>query len=232
MGRHGWNSGARRGRLTALLGVGVAALALVRDPPHTLPGSGAGTDGHLARRRQGARHAHRPRPTRTRPGRGLGLHPHPVQRRPGRAAADRAGRGAAVRRRRAAAEPAHHGLGRGQPRTGPRGATTSRDLDRRIDLIRASGGTPVITLCCAPDWMKGGEAGVDNTDWSQAALETAPEPAHYADFAAARRDRRQALSGRPALHRLERVQGILERRRGPLGLRGLHPSSTTWSTGR
>lgn len=58
------------------------------------------------------------------------------------------------------------------------------ELDRRIDFIRASGGIPVITLCCAPDWMKGGRAGVDNTDWSQAALETAPLPEHYKDYAA------------------------------------------------
>ncbi len=35
-----------------------------------------------------------------------------------------------------------------------------------------------------PDWMKGGKAGADNTNWSQAALETAPDRAHYADFAA------------------------------------------------
>ena len=35
-------------------------------------------------------------------------------------------------------------------------------MDRRIDFVRASGSTPVVTLCCAPDWMKGGEAGVDN----------------------------------------------------------------------
>nr|WP_261989103.1 xylan 1,4-beta-xylosidase [Streptomyces sp. uw30] len=53
-------------------------------------------------------------------------------------------------------------------------------LDRRIDLIRKTGGTPVITLCCAPDWMKGGTPG--HTDWSR--LETAPSPAHYDDFAA------------------------------------------------
>ncbi|EFF90240.1 LOW QUALITY PROTEIN: beta-xylosidase, partial [Streptomyces sp. e14] len=57
-------------------------------------------------------------------------------------------------------------------------------LDRRIDFMRSSGATPVITLCCAPDWMKGGRAGVDSTDWSQAALETAPTPDHYADYAA------------------------------------------------
>lgn len=45
MGRHGWNSGARRWRLTALLGVGVAALALVVTLLNTLPGGGASTAG-------------------------------------------------------------------------------------------------------------------------------------------------------------------------------------------
>ena len=37
----------------------------------------------------------------------------------------------------------------------------------------------VLTACCAPDWMKGGQAG--NTDWS--ALEVAPLPQHYQDYA-------------------------------------------------
>ena len=53
-------------------------------------------------------------------------------------------------------------------------------LDSRVALIRRTGGIPVITLCCAPDWMKGGTPG--RTDWSR--LESAPDPAHYADFAA------------------------------------------------
>jgi Glycosyl hydrolases family 39 len=52
-------------------------------------------------------------------------------------------------------------------------------LDRRIQLIRQTKGTPVITLCCAPDWMKGGAPG--QTDWSK--LETAPSPQYYDDFA-------------------------------------------------
>ncbi|MGI5366015.1 xylan 1,4-beta-xylosidase [Streptomyces sp. A244] len=55
-------------------------------------------------------------------------------------------------------------------------------LDDRMDFIRRTGGTPVITLCCAPDWMKGGEPG--RTDWSRRSLETAPSPDHYDDFAA------------------------------------------------
>ena len=46
--------------------------------------------------------------------------------------------------------------------------------------MRDTGGTPIITLCCAPDWMKGGAPG--NTDWSN--LEAAPLPEHYDDFAA------------------------------------------------
>jgi hypothetical protein len=53
-------------------------------------------------------------------------------------------------------------------------------LDQRMELIRSTGGTPVITLCCAPDWMKGGRAG--ETDWNR--LHAAPLPEHYADFAA------------------------------------------------
>jgi hypothetical protein len=36
----------------------------------------------------------------------------------------------------------------------------------------------VITLCCAPDWMKGGEPG--ETDWSR--LEVAPDPEYFDDF--------------------------------------------------
>ncbi|BCL24329.1 xylan 1,4-beta-xylosidase [Streptomyces tuirus] len=54
-------------------------------------------------------------------------------------------------------------------------------LDSRIALIRRTGGTPVITLCCAPDWMKGGRPG--DTDWSRTSLEKAPAPEHYDDFA-------------------------------------------------
>ncbi|MCL5970590.1 MAG: Ig-like domain-containing protein [Patescibacteria group bacterium] len=52
-------------------------------------------------------------------------------------------------------------------------------LDGRIDLIRKTNGIPVITLCCSPDWMKGGVNG--QTDWSK--LEDPPLPEHEADFA-------------------------------------------------
>ncbi|MFF7025275.1 xylan 1,4-beta-xylosidase [Streptomyces klenkii] len=54
------------------------------------------------------------------------------------------------------------------------------DLDRRVAFMRKTNATPVLTLCCAPDWMKGGG---ERTDWSQKSLEKAPDPAHYRDFA-------------------------------------------------
>lgn len=71
------------------------------------------------------------------------------------------------------------GWGVDNPEPSP-GEYDFRTLDRRMDFIRRSGGIPVIVLCCAPDWMKGGEPG--ETDWDR--LETAPRPEHFADFAA------------------------------------------------
>jgi hypothetical protein len=52
-------------------------------------------------------------------------------------------------------------------------------LDERMAWLNTVDAEPVITLCCAPDWMKGGEPG--RTDWSQ--IEVAPLAAHYGDFA-------------------------------------------------
>src|SRR5688500_17498177 len=52
-------------------------------------------------------------------------------------------------------------------------------LDGRVQIMRDTGAIKVITLCAAPDWMKGGQAG--STDWSK--IEVAPLPAHHADFA-------------------------------------------------
>ncbi|RFU37431.1 xylan 1,4-beta-xylosidase, partial [Actinomadura logoneensis] len=52
-------------------------------------------------------------------------------------------------------------------------------LDHRMMVIRETGGTPVVTLCCSPDWMKGGPQG--GTDWRH--LEDAVEPEHFDDFA-------------------------------------------------
>lgn len=52
-------------------------------------------------------------------------------------------------------------------------------LDDRMQFMQGTTTTKMITLCCAPDWMKGGTAG--QTNWSN--LESAPLPSHYADFA-------------------------------------------------
>ncbi|MGV9454266.1 GH39 family glycosyl hydrolase [Streptomyces sp. NPDC003635] len=181
MGRHGWNSGARRWRLTALLGVGVAALALVVTLLNTLPGNGASTEGTT---RDGDKVHGTPTatPNATNPEVGWGFtHTQFSADEGDPAAVDR------VEKRLADAGLAQiqhlMGWGADNPEPVP-GRYDFEAMDRRIDFVRASGGTPVVTLCCAPDWMKGGEAGVDDTDWSQAALETAPEPEHFDDFAA------------------------------------------------
>jgi hypothetical protein len=71
------------------------------------------------------------------------------------------------------------GWGAGNPEPSP-GVYDWESLDRRIALIRSMHAIPVITLCAAPDWMKGGTAG--KTDWPR--IEVAPVPEHYADFAA------------------------------------------------
>ncbi|MGA4989502.1 xylan 1,4-beta-xylosidase [Nonomuraea bangladeshensis] len=57
------------------------------------------------------------------------------------------------------------------------------DLDSRTGFMKASGGTPVITLCCAPDWMKGGPEGPTSGEGWAEHLEDAPYPQHYDDFA-------------------------------------------------
>lgn len=72
-----------------------------------------------------------------------------------------------------------YGWGARNPEPRP-GVYDWSSLDRRMALIRATGGAPVITLCCAPDWMKGGRPG--RSDWRR--LHVPPRSAHYADFAA------------------------------------------------
>lgn len=182
MGRHGWDSGARRWRLIALLGVGAAALALVVTLLNTLPGKGASTDGTS---RDGDKVHGTPTSTpdaRT-PEVGWGFTHTQFSADEGSAAAVER-----VERRLVdigGLPQNQHIMGWGADNPEPvKGRYAFEDLDRRIDFVRASGSTPVVTLCCAPDWMKGGEPGVGNTDWSQTALETAPEPAHFEDFAA------------------------------------------------
>jgi hypothetical protein len=70
------------------------------------------------------------------------------------------------------------GWGVGNPEPSP-GVYDWSGLSERISLIEDTGGTPVITLCGAPDWMKGGTAGT--TNWNN--LDEAPLPAYYEDFA-------------------------------------------------
>ncbi|WP_411152904.1 GH39 family glycosyl hydrolase [Streptomyces sp. A30] len=181
MGRHGWNSGVGRWRLTALLGVGVAALALVVTLLNTLPGGGSGTEGTS---RDGDKVHGTPTaaPAVTGPDVGWGFTHTQFSADEGSAAAVERVEG---RLSEAGGLPQiQHLMGWGADNPEPvKGRYDFEAMDLRVDFMRASGGTPVITLCCAPDWMKGGKAGVDNTDWSQAALETAPEPEHYQDFA-------------------------------------------------
>ena len=70
------------------------------------------------------------------------------------------------------------GWGEGSPEVTP-GVFDFSGIARQLSFVRASGGTPVITLCAAPDWMKGGRAGT--SDWTQIA--TAPLAQHYLDYA-------------------------------------------------
>ncbi|MFE2419964.1 xylan 1,4-beta-xylosidase [Streptomyces hokutonensis] len=180
MGRHGWNSGARRWRLTALLGVGVAALALIVTLINTLPGGGstAGTS------RDGDKVHGTPAspPDEDRPEVGWGFTHTQYSADEGSDTATERVEGL-LAKSRLPQDQAIMGWGADNPEP-VKGRYDFGALDRRIDFVRKSGGTPVITLCCSPDWMKGGKSGVDNTDWSQSALETAPQPDHYADFAA------------------------------------------------
>jgi hypothetical protein len=71
------------------------------------------------------------------------------------------------------------GWGPGSPEPSP-GVFDFSDIARRVAIVQAAGGIPVITLSAAPDWMKGGVVGA--TDWSL--INVAPLPQHYQDFAA------------------------------------------------
>ena len=59
------------------------------------------------------------------------------------------------------------GFGGGNPEPSP-GEYDWTSLDRRVEMMRRTGARIVITLCCAPDWMKGGEPG--ETDWDNLAV--------------------------------------------------------------
>jgi hypothetical protein len=70
------------------------------------------------------------------------------------------------------------GFGTDNPEPSP-GDYDWDSLDQRMELTEETGGKAMLTLCCAPDWMKGGEAG--DTDWST--LEENPLPEHFGDYA-------------------------------------------------
>ena len=114
------------------------------------------------------------------------------------------------------------GAGNPEPVAGP--LRLRRDSTAGSTSSARTGGTPVLTLCCAPDWMKGGKPGADNTDWSQAALETAPDPAHYEDFAALAATVAKRYPDVRHFIVWNEFKGFWNDARGPLGLRGLHPA--------
>jgi hypothetical protein len=74
----------------------------------------------------------------------------------------------------------HHLMGFGTDNPEPEPGEYDWDtLDRRMKLTEETGQRSMLTLCCSPDWMKGGEEG--ETDWDE--LEEAPKPEHFGDFA-------------------------------------------------
>lgn len=181
MGRQGWDTGALRWRLTAVLGVVVAVAALVVTLLGTWPGDGPSTKGTTP---DGDRVHGTPAapPAHTDPDVGWGFTHTQFSADEGSGSAT--ARVAGLLSGTGMPQNQHiMGWGAGNPEP-VEGRYDFEEMDRRIDFIRRSGGTPVITLCCSPDWMKGGRAGVNSTDWSQSALETAPTPDHYKDFAA------------------------------------------------
>ncbi|MFH8795095.1 xylan 1,4-beta-xylosidase [Streptomyces sp. NPDC017941] len=183
MRRHAWSSDERRWRLAALIGIGLAALALVvtvLNVPEQNRGSTAGTtpDGDKVHGTPAVP------PGAPAPEVGFGFTHTQYSADDGDdAAVGRAKRLLADQRRPLPQIQHLMGWGAGNPEP-VKGRYDFEAMDQRIDFIRATKGAPVVTLCCAPDWMKGGEPGSDNTDWSQESLETAPRPEHFDDFAA------------------------------------------------
>lgn len=75
-----------------------------------------------------------------------------------------------------------NGWGSANPEPSP-GVFSWTSLDQRMAMIRAMGATPIITLCCAPDWM----TSVGTTTSLRCNVSylgcLPPTPAHYQDFA-------------------------------------------------
>ncbi|MEU1019555.1 xylan 1,4-beta-xylosidase [Streptomyces sp. NPDC005898] len=182
MARHGWFSRAGWWRLAALLGVGLAVLALVITLVRTDSGDGGSTAGTTpdGDKVHGTPAVPSGRPA---PEAGWGFTHTQYSADDGEPDAVARVRAELAAQGRPVPQIQHiMGWGAGNPEP-VKGHYDFAAMDSRMDFIRGSKGTPVVTLCCAPDWMKGGEPGADNTDWSQQALETAPEPEHYGDFA-------------------------------------------------
>jgi len=75
-----------------------------------------------------------------------------------------------------------YGWGSSNPEPEP-GKFDLSSLRARLDIIRETHGTPVITLCCSPDWMAGGDVG---SSYSKL-MYSFPKPEHwdaYAELAA------------------------------------------------
>ena len=69
-----------------------------------------------------------------------------------------------------------YGWGAGNPSPSP-GRYDWATLDRRVELMRSTGAIPVITLCCAPDWMT--SLGTNTSTFRN----LPPTAAHFNDFA-------------------------------------------------
>ncbi|MEU8471047.1 xylan 1,4-beta-xylosidase [Streptomyces sp. NPDC029006] len=177
MGRPGGDARRRRWRRTAPLGAALAALALLL----TLLGA---LSGGPRTARDGDRPHGTPAAPAGRPGPNVGWGFTHTRYSAGQGSPAATARVTRLLGRDGGLPQNQHIMGWGADNPEPvRGRYDFGALDRRIGLVRASGGTPVITLCCAPDWMKGAAAGAGRTDWSRAALESAPLPGHYQDFA-------------------------------------------------
>jgi hypothetical protein len=120
----------------------------------------------------------------------------------------------------------HHLMGFGTSNPEPEPGEYDWDtLDQRMRLTEQTGQRTMLTLCCAPDWMKGGEEG--ETDWDE--LEEAPLPEHFDDFA---RLAAEAVTRYPQIERVmvwNELKGFWQTRR-TAGTTRATPTCTTAST--
>ena len=112
----------------------------------------------------------------------------------------------------------HHLMGFGtlNPEPAP-GEYDWESLDRRMRLTEDTGARTVLTLCCAPDWMKGGTPAR-----RLVAARGRPAARSLRRLRRARRCCRAAVSAGRAGAGVERAEGFLPHRPQPLGPGGLH----------